>query len=217
MSAFSDRLSEFSKDMGLFQYQLGEVIGINPKTLSSYISSGRTPTFDGLVDISRKTGLSLDWLTGLGRSNKWNEEIHDLRSWLLVKAPSIRADSELDRCIIVMKLARERSQVVGQEWFSTGILALPQFESVLDKWLAGEVPLSRRALFGISQLTNLPESWLLLGGEEYLSAHMVDNDISASVQRFVIRMKESGITPEELDDNFIRIETLIKQIRKLTK
>lgn len=67
-TTFASRVQMLRKEKKLTQSQLGELLGIKGRTIRSYESDERRPDFDGLLQMARFFGVSLDYLVG------WSEK-----------------------------------------------------------------------------------------------------------------------------------------------
>ena len=63
-TTFASRVQMLRKEKKLTQTQLGELLGIKGRTIRSYESDERRPDFDGLLQMARFFGVSLDYLVG---------------------------------------------------------------------------------------------------------------------------------------------------------
>lgn len=63
--SFGTVLKEIRRRDGLTQVQLAKVLGITPGNVSRYESSGIEPTAETIRSMSKKSGLSSDYLLGL--------------------------------------------------------------------------------------------------------------------------------------------------------
>lgn len=67
-TTFASRVQMLRKEKKLTQTQLGELLDIKGRTIRSYESDERRPDFDGLLQMARFFGVSLDYLVG------WSEK-----------------------------------------------------------------------------------------------------------------------------------------------
>lgn len=91
---FAKRMKEAREKRGLKQKELAEEIGVTPQTVSAYEKTGKAPTMDNAVSIAKVLGVSLDWLCGIDRDMKNQNDIttlgdaarflHQISSWITV-------------------------------------------------------------------------------------------------------------------------------------
>jgi len=76
MSVFSRRLKELREEKGLTQEQLGEMLKISRKTISSYESGKAQPPMDTLHKLAKILNTSADYLLGLTDDPRpWSERL----------------------------------------------------------------------------------------------------------------------------------------------
>lgn len=63
------RLKELRKERGLSQSGLGDAIGVNWRTISSYELGKREPDIDTIVKFCKFFGVSADYFLGLDESD----------------------------------------------------------------------------------------------------------------------------------------------------
>lgn len=65
MILFNERLKELRIEKGLNQRQLGELLSVSPRTVSSWEADERRPDFETLEKIAKYFGVTTDYLLGL--------------------------------------------------------------------------------------------------------------------------------------------------------
>lgn len=65
LEVFSKRLYDLRKSKGLNQKELGEILGLTNKAISTMESGTRGTSVDKLVEIAQYFGVSTDYLVGL--------------------------------------------------------------------------------------------------------------------------------------------------------
>lgn len=63
------RLKELRERLGIYQVELGVVMGYSQTAISHIESGRRYPTYDSLMQVANEYGVTLDWL--FGRSDEW--------------------------------------------------------------------------------------------------------------------------------------------------
>lgn len=91
---FAKRMKEARGKNGLKQKELAEKIGVTPQTISAYEKAGKAPTMDNAISIAKILDVSLDWLCGIDRDVKKQNDIttigdaarflHEISSWITV-------------------------------------------------------------------------------------------------------------------------------------
>ena len=61
---WSDRVKELMTAKGLNQLQLAEASGITPASVSRYLSGGRTPRIDIIINFAKALDVSTQYLLG---------------------------------------------------------------------------------------------------------------------------------------------------------
>lgn len=69
---FSKRIRQIRKQMGLSQFEFGELVNLSQRTVAAWELGDRTPSFATLTDIAAKLNVSLDYL--LGRTDEKQNE-----------------------------------------------------------------------------------------------------------------------------------------------
>ena len=64
MASFAERLKECRKAKGLTQKQAAVHFGVAERHWQNYESGGRTPTFEGLLELANYFEVSIDYLVG---------------------------------------------------------------------------------------------------------------------------------------------------------
>lgn len=75
METFSSRIKELRKHLDQTQMQFAEFIGVTQGALSGYENSDRMPSYDVLINISKKCNVSIDWLCGLSDKMTLDKQI----------------------------------------------------------------------------------------------------------------------------------------------
>ena len=65
MIKFNERLKELRVEQGLSQIQLGKILGVSQRTISSWEADERRPDFETLEKIAKYFGVTTDYLLGL--------------------------------------------------------------------------------------------------------------------------------------------------------
>lgn len=76
------RIREVREKAGLNQKEFCAELGIPQSTLSAYETDRMQPTVASLINIAEKWGVSLDWLCGIERANKYDNVPDDLNAAL---------------------------------------------------------------------------------------------------------------------------------------
>ena len=69
---FSKRIRLIRKQMGLSQFEFGELVNLSQRTVAAWELGDRTPSFATLADLAAKLNVSLDYL--LGRTDEKQNE-----------------------------------------------------------------------------------------------------------------------------------------------
>lgn len=73
-SVFVERLKRLRAEKNMSQKEFSDLVGITQQTLSGYETGKMKPPFEVLVNISKNTSVSLDWLCGLSDRMKPDDE-----------------------------------------------------------------------------------------------------------------------------------------------
>ena len=136
-----DNLIEFIKDLGLTQEQMGKIINVKRVTYSAYENYHATISLEKLNIIANKYDKSLDFLTGLSRSNNSNFK-----------------HIEIDNKKIGQRLKSIRINLnMSQRQFAK---ELKVSKSILSYYETGSIRITVLVLIEYSKLTGKSIDWL---------------------------------------------------------
>lgn len=103
MGAFHDRLRMLMHSRRLTNNQLGAMVNMSGSAISRYLNSDRVPNAEIIADISRKMGVSTDYLLGL--SNRESEDDMTFDELMQVVRINAKRFSSTERAMLMHTLS----------------------------------------------------------------------------------------------------------------
>lgn len=184
---FGERLRQIRLENKITQREFAEQVGLTPSSISAYEKGNRVPDLDIAQKIAEKTGVSLDWLCGIGKSkNKddsyqgliWKDEKGNKKIWFNDVLKMIAFLCDIGIC-------------TGDVNYSDGLhfLDLEFFENEIISFYKN-----------LETLVSLKRNGVL--SEELYNAAV--NGLYNSSNRYTYTV-EKAVTPEDLD-GFVEID-----------